>query len=524
VVTRSSAPADTKSPTADALRTLKPADLPAPPQASARIVQACSDPGVSAQALARIVASDPVLTAELLRTVNSALFGLSREVTSATHAVSCLGNRALRNLALCLAVRDAVKPGAIPGIDMREYWEEALRRAAGARLLAAAVEYDADQAFTIGLLQDFGLLAMLFAMPDRVQHWHTLRTALPTARRALEREHFGITHDKVGLMLAKSWALPTALAIPMASHHSLDADGLPEAHMRSCRIAAAADWLAAVYAASDKKTAIDRCRARLDELFGLSTDQVDAILDELPGRVEEAAGALGLRVKEQPRLADVMRDANKRLVEENMDYQELTRRLERTIAEKERLAEQLKEALKELEMLAYYDSLTNLVNRRRFQEVFPAEIARHARNGKAISLVMVDLDKFKSVNDNYGHPFGDTVLEAVAQALRDTLCTTDIKARIGGEEMVLILPETDEADGVATTERVREAIEALELSTPTRRVPITASFGAVTWSGTVRTREEIAVICKRMMDIADEGLYKAKENGRNQVQWLEWSA
>ncbi len=508
----------------DAIKELKPADLPSPPQAAARIVQACSDPDVSAQALARIVASDPTLTAELLRTVNSALFGLSGEVSSSAHAVAVLGNRALRNIALCFAVRDSVAPDAIEGFETLEYWEDALRRAAGAKLLAKAVGFDQDEAFTIGLLQDFGMLAMIYAMPHLAGHWPALRIALPHERRRLEQQHFGITHDKVGLMLARTWALPAALAMPMACHHSLDADGLPERFRSACAIAMGADWLASVFASEDKKTALARARALIENALGVKPDATDAMLDELPDRVEEAADALGLRVKGQPRLEDVMREANRRLVQENMSYQEITRRLELALAEKERLTQKLQEANEALEAMAYYDPLTSLVNRRRFHEVFPAEIARHSHNGKALSLVMIDLDKFKSINDTYGHPFGDTVLQEVARALNETLRTTDIKARIGGEEMVLVLPETDEDQGKLSTERVRAAIEAMELHTPTRRVPVTSSFGGVTWRGNIRNRDDIVALGQRMMKLADEALYRAKEGGRNRVVWTEYTA
>ena len=160
------------------LKTIQPSDLPAPPEATARIVRACSDSDVGAHQLARIVSSDPVLTAEILRTVNSAFFGLSRPVKSAAQAVTVMGNRALRNLALCLAVRDAVKPGSIHDFDIMDYWEDALRRAVAARCLSHDVGVDPDEAFTIGLLQDFGMLALLYAQPHKGSVWHGLSRLL----------------------------------------------------------------------------------------------------------------------------------------------------------------------------------------------------------------------------------------------------------------------------------------------------------------------------------------------------------
>ncbi|MFT7621880.1 MAG: diguanylate cyclase (GGDEF)-like protein [Myxococcota bacterium] len=339
----------------------------------------------------------------------------------------------------------------------------------------------------------------------------------------MEQDIFGISHDKVGLMLARTWELPASLAMPLSCHHSLDAAGLPAQYRKACALAAGADWMAAVFSCDDKGTALARSRTNIQEMLGLDSATLDELLEKLPSQVEKAAEALGLRVKVQPRLEEIMRQANRTLVEENLSYQELTRALENSLAEQERLAVKLKEANERLEGMAYVDPLTNLVNRRRFHEIFTAELARHSRNGMPLSVVMIDLDKFKNINDSYGHPFGDEVLKAVAEALNTTLRATDIKARIGGEEMILVLPETDEQQGQLSTERVRVAIESLDLRTPTGRVSVTSSFGGVTWRGSLRTREEIDRVGARMMARADAGLYQAKNSGRNRACWVDWS-
>ena len=246
---------------------------------------------------------------------------------------------------------------------------------------------------------------------------------------------------------------------------------------------------------------------------------VDQVLELIPQGVEEAAQTLGLRVQNQPALEDIMAEANRSLVKENLSYQELTWRLKKAVAENERLVEQLKEANRALEQIAYYDALTGLVNRRRFHEVFPAEIARHSRNSQPLSFVMLDLDHFKRINDTYGHPFGDTVLQSVATVLKQVLRATDIKVRVGGEELCIILPETDVALAKQTTERVRAAIEGMNLQASRAQVPVSASFGGCTWLGAVRSRDGIERVTKRLVDRADAALYEAKRSGRNQVVW-----
>lgn len=319
---------------------LKPTDLPAPPQEAIGIVRACARPEINSRRLAEIVTHNAVLTAELLRIVNSAYFGFRAKVTSAAHAVTLLGQRALRNLALCVAMRDALRDDAIPGLDMADYWEQALRRAVAARCLAQAARLNAEDCFTAGLLQDFGLLVMLYVAPDKAPEWARLAAADPDARYAQEQDLFGITHDRVGEQLAAAWELPPELRRVMGQHHSPLLAAAGEADALS-RVAHCADWMAAVFTAADKRPVLRRCQALLAERFGLDTGQVNDLLEATVRGIGDAGAALGLRVGAQIALADVLREANLQLVEDNLSYQELTWRLEQALDERDRYAAEL---------------------------------------------------------------------------------------------------------------------------------------------------------------------------------------
>lgn len=328
------------------LGAIKPADLPAPPQEAIRVLRACADAAVTSAQLAKLVTNDSVLTAELLRIVNSAFFGIAGGVRTAAHAVTVLGQRALRNLVLCIAIRDALRPEAMPGFDVLGYWEDALRRAVAARRLAETLKFDKpDELFTAGLLQDFGLLAMFYARPQHIPHWPDFRAADPQARYQLEQEHFGITHDQVGAMLAQAWSLPDELSAAMAQHHATVLDALSETQQQLCAVCLGADWMAAVYSAADKRTTLTRCRELLAEQFTLDSDTVAHLLEHISLDVSEAAVALGFQIKDQSAFEDILREANLRLVEENLSYQELTWRLEQTLAERDRLSAELQKDL-----------------------------------------------------------------------------------------------------------------------------------------------------------------------------------
>jgi diguanylate cyclase (GGDEF)-like protein len=162
---------------------------------------------------------------------------------------------------------------------------------------------------------------------------------------------------------------------------------------------------------------------------------------------------------------------------------------------------------RELEELATKDPLTNTLNRRRFTEIFNIEIARSQRYRRPFALILFDLDHFKRVNDDYGHNAGDVVLTEVARLVRHNLRKTDIFARWGGEEFIVVSPETDLDGMTVVAEKLRRVIEAHQ---PLNAPAVTASFGVTQYA----SGEDLQTLIQR----ADEALYCAKEKGRNCIE------
>jgi sigma-B regulation protein RsbU (phosphoserine phosphatase) len=333
------APSSTE-PGDNALASIKPSDLPAPPQEALEVMRACADENYDSRAVADMVVNDPLLTAELLRVVNSPLYGLSREVDSIARAVTILGQRALRNLVLCIAVRDVLARNAIKGMDITGFWEDTLRRASGARLLGARAGLEADACFTTGLLQDFGLLGLFYIYPEHAPAWPDLRVLDPEARAEAERARFGTTHDAVLGLLAEAWSLPDEMARVLGAHHRCGelASG---ASGGLCAVLHCADWMAAAYSAADAGAALEGCRSRLQQQFALDHEAADELLGAIPEQVNQAAAALGLRVRHAGDFDQVVRQANARLAEENLSFQEITWELRKALKERDRLAAEL---------------------------------------------------------------------------------------------------------------------------------------------------------------------------------------
>jgi len=163
------------------------------------------------------------------------------------------------------------------------------------------------------------------------------------------------------------------------------------------------------------------------------------------------------------------------------------------------------------EEAAFTDHLTGLANRRRFERQLEREVARVERFGHPFTLLMIDIDSFKNVNDTFGHDAGDDVIRRLSKVLCEGTRGIDLAARIGGEEFAVLLVETSKDGGVEVAERLRASIKSLDIP---RAGHITASFGVAECPSHAQTAAEI-------LKAADIALYEAKRNGRDQVMALD---
>lgn len=173
----------------------------------------------------------------------------------------------------------------------------------------------------------------------------------------------------------------------------------------------------------------------------------------------------------------------------------------------------LRSKLEETQKQAMRDVLTGIPNRQAYEERLASEIARSKRYGTPLSMVVWDVDKFKSVNDNYGHAGGDRVLKVVAELLSSRVRETDFVARYGGEEFVMLMPETNAEQAVQVANKLRSDIEQTPFHFHDTRVPVTISAGVAQYH-----KDEMVT---SLFERADAALYAAKEAGRNQVTSAE---
>lgn len=197
-------------------------------------------------------------------------------------------------------------------------------------------------------------------------------------------------------------------------------------------------------------------------------------------------------------------DHEARLDNQNRQLIKLNQELEAKVRER---TLELERKNRELERLATFDQLTGLVNRAKLDEVLTAELTRSKRYGNSFGLIMIDIDHFKAVNDTHGHQIGDQVLQLFAEQLRHGVRDVDVPGRWGGEEFLIICPESDQYGVVTLAQSLRERVQSREVEGVGKK---TASFGVTVFE----KNDTIETIVGR----ADKALYIAKAAGRNRAE------
>jgi diguanylate cyclase len=255
-----------------------------------------------------------------------------------------------------------------------------------------------------------------------------------------------------------------------------------------------------------------QCRAQRTQAAAQLDSQVRSHVEEMQSGIREARSLPDLQRIIEAQLDKVMGSLNRfRDLDDSMRQKEgeqetlLRKRLEESQADLQRLQEELEEQRK----IAETDPLTQVANRHKFEQRLQEEYSRWRRYRHPLSLVLLDLDHFKQVNDQHGHATGDRVLQEVSRRLVDSVRGADLVARFGGEEFVILMPETNLTDATKAANKIRRTIAASPIETPDGPIQVTVSMGVAEFEHD-DTPEDV-------LQRADAALYRAKHKGRNQV-------
>jgi diguanylate cyclase (GGDEF)-like protein len=460
--------------------------LPSVPAVVLEVLDLCQDDGVSIGQVAKVLARDPALSAKVLKVANSPWYGVRSQVTTLERAITILGINATLSLALSFSLVRGLQKGK-EGFDHQAYWLRCVIGAAASRAIGGFVNAaNQEELFLAGLLQDIGILVLNEAMPDS---YPTIVAAAKGDHRLLielERQEYGCDHSEISAWILERWNLPANLQHAAASSHQF-AISFDDLSIFSKCINLASN-IAAIWTEQDPAAATTRAREKSIAIF--------TILESIAKCLPEATGNLEVNYGGEEFVDRVLDEARGALVE---------------------LSLQANRAVHEVQLQAQRDDLTSLANRAYLNETMPQLFVKARELNQPLSVLFIDVDNFKLINDSHGHQGGDRVLESVARVLR--LCTRefDTVARYGGDEFIILLSNTAAKSAADLAKRIQTAVMVHpHIIAENVEIPVTISIGCATMADVYKFSSASELIVA-----ADRCLYAAKTRGRNRVVTLD---
>ncbi|QJQ96304.1 MULTISPECIES: GGDEF domain-containing protein [Halomonadaceae] len=479
--------------------------LPSLPTVVLRVIELARDPDACIRDIVTTIGSDPALAVRLLSLANTVYYANHTPVEDLQQAVNRIGIERTLSLALGCSLVSASDNESAQGLNLEHYWQRSLLCALNARSLAESLGLEAESGvlFTASLLQDIGMLAIHAV--DGEQYQPLLDQAdHHRALVALETRTYETDHAEVGGWLTEQWQLSARTSQWIRhSHGSLIKPESREQKAQNCIIAAgllADAWLSG-------EAALSETMASLEPYFGLESAEMIAKIMTLQEQLPAVATLYNISLPERL-------DPNQLMFEAKLLLAERNARLQQDVIRQQQEIEALRRQQELLSRQVHTDALTRLDNRLHLERCLKTLFERAGKTSRPLSVIFIDLDRFKEINDGYGHNVGDEVLKRFADILRESVKEHDFHAgRYGGEEFLVLLPDqpADEAQRFAELLRCRVGAEPLAhvLGTP---ILVTASYGIA------------AVACDtpfdhmtELLEAADRSMYQSKHEGGDRI-------
>jgi diguanylate cyclase (GGDEF)-like protein len=486
------------------------ATLPSLPAIAVRIIQEIKKDKSSLSELANIISFDPALAAKILKIANSSFYSLPYKVESIERAVNILGLEALKNIALSFVIVRGFNRNSEGEFDHEYFWKRSITSAVSAEMIAAKLNIKHEETFVTSLLSDIGVLVIYLICPEDYVRGLNRKRAAQISTCEAEIAVLGFDHQDVGSEILKEWGIPESIYMPIAYHHNMQ--DCPADIKDTADVLMLSDIVSSVYHGNRSTKKFDTLKHLLQGRLNMSEMDVGEFVDSVAEKTIEILASFEIDAGDMKPYSQILQEANEELGKLNLSYEQLVMELKQAKEMAEKLAVEAWEAKEQLRELAIRDGLTNLYNHRYFQELLDRELPRVERYSHDLSIIMIDIDHFKQINDTYGHPQGDLVLRSIAGVFDETIRKPDTSARYGGEEFVIVLPETDIKGAVTLAERLRQTIEKMQFNLDGKTVKITISLGVTTYVP-VRVKKTKAEV----IDAADRALYNSKQTGRNKL-------
>lgn len=444
------------------------------------------------------------LGARVLSVTNSAAIGVVGEINDIRRAVVHMGAGRARSIAMAFALHMMADDTGLDPQASHRLWTNSLEKAHMAQLVANIIDpQQADAAYTLGLIQDIGMSALWAVDPEFYEGMDpAILTGKPLHR--LEQEHFGIDHAAVGNHLLTLWNASPVLCEHVLNHHQQqftqsDASAIDLANL-----------VAGILPHNGEPMTPDRMEwldAVHSQFLSSSKDTPDSLIKSAVRSAKELhRSAPSVRIDAATRA---------RIIQEiDIDTAGMVRQL----CAMESLLSRKHEQVNALQFEAVTDPLTQILNRRGFNRLAERRLRTAIERGLPICVVMIDLDRFKQVNDTHGHDAGDLILTEAARLLRSNIDSSDLIGRLGGDEFAILQINVDQQIAKKIVERVANACIGQNVRIGEgKSAQISFSIGATTCA-----RPTSKTLIADLLAAADEAMYTSKRAGAGGVTFTEF--
>ncbi len=489
--------------------------IPPLPDVAMKVVTILQNDDFSIKELTETISLDSHLSAQTLKIVNSALFTTDREITDLEDAVALFAASNLRYIILSFVIFEELKKFD-PDFDYDNFWNLSITNAVIARTLATLLEIDRPGIFLTALLKDIGTVLLFQAKKEEYSRVLAQHPVHEIEMADTEQEILGVDHAELGMELLKSWGFPESVYMAVSYHATTEA--VPGKYQKTVNLLQLSTLVSSLFNDSKSITPTDLIKIRntFNDKLNLKDSEFIRLLDEIAKESIAVLVAYEVPVGDIKPYSQILQDSHEELCNLNYAYESLLLELQQSRDTAKDLSEKLSAANEELTGMAYKDSLTGLYNHRFFHEAFDKEISVSRRYSRVFSLLMLDLDGFKPINDTLGHKSGDEVLKIVSSIILESIREGDTASRIGGDEFAILFPETDKESGIILAERLRLAVEKASRKFKEDNelgFSISVGVGAFMPSDESETKENL-------LHQVDTALYSSKEGGKNRVTAL----
>lgn len=478
-------------------------NLPSLPAVALRIIEASKDPDISLHEVAAIISSDPAISVKLLKVANSPLYSQRRSLNNLREALTLLGFNASLTIALSFSLMESL---GREKTNHENYWKRSILAASIARLLGERLRVaKLEDLFLASLLQDIGVL-VIQCLKDSPYKNDENQKLKHIDRAELEKNLLNVEHPAIGAWLLSSWNLPEYLVKSVLYSHSLnmkDAEqNTANSYFHYCVNLSGS--LADVWLDDNPGDLLLAILNVAKGILDYDNDEFNHLIVDIDNAIPEISNMFNISLTKSYEREKVVNEARELLLERSIH----------SIKQSEddrRYIESITNRVEQIEKTSRIDHLTKIFNRQHIDELLETEFKEATANKWPLSLAFIDIDDFKVINDSCGHLVGDEILKLISDFFVKNIRETDVIARYGGDEFLLMLPgSTGDIAKIALERLLALYIDEVQLESKGMTITASLSIGLATH----QDKNNFDSL-KDFMSAADEALYKAKADGKS---------